>query len=248
MDVREWFLEHVAGFEPLPPFLALKRDHSLRVASNSRALAEALGWEPPLVELAEACGLLHDIGRFAQYRDFDTVHDGPSDHGESGYEVLVSTFPWERVDLDPDPILDTARYHNKRDIPPCAPASLPFLKLVRDADKIDILEVIQAYVIQDRVDEIYPGIDPRGAPDPDLVSHVLARSRAPSEHADSVADLMLVKLTWVYDINFAPSLRHLEMTGILDWMISRLPPGPGIDRIAATIRDHVRARLEDAGA
>lgn len=244
MDVRAWFLDYVSAFEPLPPFLTLKKEHSLRVSHNSRAMAEALSWDPPLIVLAEASGVLHDIGRFSQYRDFDTVHDGPSDHGDAGYDVLVAEFPWESTNLEPDPILDVARFHNKRAIPPdCPPTSLPFVRLVRDADKIDILEVIQSYVIRGDVDEIYPGIDPTGPPTPEILSSILQTTRSPTEHADTLADLLLIKLTWVYDMNFKPTYWHLDKSGLFDWYASNLPPTPEIGQIVSAARDHILAHL-----
>jgi hypothetical protein len=249
MDIRAWFLDYVAALEPLTPFLEIKRGHSQRVAQNARALGEALQWTDRLVETLEAAGLLHDIGRFAMHRDHGSAWDaGGHDHGDIGYEELKAVFPWERTDLEPDPLLDVARYHNKRDIPTGCPAtSLPFVKAVRDADKIDILEVIQRHVIEGRVDEIFPGVDPSGPPDPALLEAILRDGRAPSEKASSLADVLVLKLTWVFDINFEPTFWHLEKSGLLDWFSDNLPDDEPVREIVYRTRAYVRDRLPGSG-
>ncbi|GAG28969.1 unnamed protein product, partial [marine sediment metagenome] len=140
MDIRAWFLDYVSALEPLTPFLEIKKGHSIRVSQNSRALGEALEWTDHLTRTLEAAGLLHDIGRFAMQRDHGTAFDTDAlDHGQIGYQALASEFPWEHTDIEPDPLLDVARFHNKRDIPTqCPETSLPFVQAVRDSDKVDI--------------------------------------------------------------------------------------------------------------
>jgi len=249
MDIRAWFLDYVSALEPLTPFLEVKRGHSLRVAQNARALGEALQWADRLVETLEAAGLLHDIGRFAMHRDHGSAFDSSGhDHGAVGYEELKAVFPWERTDLEPDPLLDVARFHNKRDIPPGCPAtSLPFVRAVRDADKVDILEVIQRHVTEGRVDEIYPGIDPSGPADPAIIEAILRDGRAPSEKASSLADVLLLKLTWVLDMNFEPTLWHLDKSGLLDWYCDSLPADEPVREIVYRTRAYVRDRLPEPG-
>ncbi len=245
MDIRAWFLEYLAALEPLTPFLELKKGHSLRVSRNSRALGEALSWPDDLTATLEAAGLLHDIGRFAMHRDHGTPFDSPGhDHGEIGYQVLASEFPWEHTDIEPDPLLDVARFHNRREVPAeCPEHSLPFVQAVRDCDKVDILEVIQTYVIQGRVDEIYPGIDPSGPPDPAIVEAVLRDGRAPSEKAGSLSDLLILKLTWVYDMNFEPTLWHLDKSGLIDWFADSLPPDEPVRELVYRVKAFVSAKI-----
>lgn len=245
MDTRAWFLEYVAALEPLTPFLELKKGHSLRVARNSRALGEALSWPDAGTRALEAAGLVHDIGRFAMQRDHGTAFDGPDlDHGQIGYQELASTFPWEHTDLEPDPLLDVARFHNRREVPPeCPGTSLPYVQAVRDSDKVDILEVIQMYVDQGRVEEIYPGIDPSGPPDPAILEAVLRDGRAPTERAGSLADLLVLKLTWVYDMNFEPTLWHLDKSGLLEWFSQNLPDDEPVREIVYRARQLVAAKI-----
>jgi HD-GYP domain-containing protein (c-di-GMP phosphodiesterase class II) len=73
--VRERFLAYVESFgtdEGLHPMMKLKRAHTLRVARLAREIAAEMGWSGEDVRLAEAAGVLHDVGRFTQYRDHAT--------------------------------------------------------------------------------------------------------------------------------------------------------------------------------
>ena len=53
--------------------LVLKQQHCLRVSRISSKIATGLQLEEKEVEMAEMIGLLHDIGRFAQFEKYQTV-------------------------------------------------------------------------------------------------------------------------------------------------------------------------------
>lgn len=90
--------------------------------------------------------MLHDIGRYEQLKVYGTFSDAKSiDHAELSYQI-VKMHEW-LADInqdDKDIVLNTVRFHNKRDLPvglndDCLLVS----KALRDADKIDILKVIE---------------------------------------------------------------------------------------------------------
>ncbi|HJG36643.1 HD domain-containing protein [Enorma phocaeensis] len=83
------FDAYVAPYDTANPRIALKVEHTLRVAELSERIAREAGFTPAGIDLAWLCGLLHDIGRFEQLRRWDTFSDAAStNHAALGVEVL----------------------------------------------------------------------------------------------------------------------------------------------------------------
>ena len=63
--------------------------HSIRVMEVSKDIATRLNLTQEQIEIASIIGLLHDIGRFDQYKIHQTYRDLESfDHGDYGVEIL----------------------------------------------------------------------------------------------------------------------------------------------------------------
>ena len=53
----------------------LKKEHTNRVIANAEMLAQHLNCDESFVLIAKLIALLHDIGRFEQFRDYQTFND-----------------------------------------------------------------------------------------------------------------------------------------------------------------------------
>ena len=143
-DPAEQFREYTLPYLTYGEKIRLKIDHTLRVRDLCADIARSLGLSGEETSLASLCGLLHDIGRFEQWRRYGTFDDGKSaDHGDLGAEVLaeddlIGSF----TEADRDTVLYAVRYHNKFALPAAPDARTElFAGIVRDADKIDILRL-----------------------------------------------------------------------------------------------------------
>ena len=86
---RAAFDTYVAPYDASNPRVALKIEHTLRVAELAEEIARAQGFTPAGIDLCWLAGLLHDIGRFEQLRRWDTFNDRASaDHAATGVNVL----------------------------------------------------------------------------------------------------------------------------------------------------------------
>lgn len=168
-DAKRAFGAYVSQFDLDDERIALKVEHTYRVADACDAIARGEGLEPRDVDLAWLCGLLHDIGRFEQLRHWDTFNDARScAHAALGRYILEGPVEgcrgkrlW-RVDdatvIDLYPGGDLASFTRDAEWAPVivravglhSDLSLPddltprerlFCAIVRDADKIDILRV-----------------------------------------------------------------------------------------------------------
>ena len=116
--------------------------HSIRVMEVSKDIATRLNLTQEQIEIASIIGLLHDIGRFDQYKIHQTYGDLESfDHGDYGVEILKNNIRnYVKTDKYDDLIFKAIKNHNKFAIEEGLNSEeLLFAKIIRDADKTDIL-------------------------------------------------------------------------------------------------------------
>jgi putative nucleotidyltransferase with HDIG domain len=212
--------------------LEIKIEHSVRVAVDAAELARQLRWTAGDVRAARALGLLHDVGRFEQFARFRTLVDQKSvDHGEKGYEVVLKEGILKTCSArDRNAILAGIRYHNRRLVPDGLPSStLRFVKLIRDADKIDIIHVLNDEIRRNRhreYPEIMLNVDLDGPPTKALVKQLLRQRTGSYENIRTLADMNLIRMSWVYDINYLPSLRQILERRLLQDLLDTIPSAP----------------------
>ena len=234
--IRDWFgayaKRYYDGDGNLHAVLQLKVDHSARVATDTFDIAQDLGWPAEECRTARALGLLHDVGRFEQFTRFRTFLDPKSvDHGEQGYEVINDSDALASCSVsEKEAILTGIRYHNHRVIPSGLSAGvLRFVKLVRDADKVDIIYILNDEIRRNRHKEhpeILLGIDIDAPPTPALIRQIREQRTCSYENVKSLADLNLVRMAWVYDINYLPTLRRIFERKLLEDLLSTIPITP----------------------
>lgn len=140
------FAAYAAHYNAQDPKVKLKIDHTYRVAALCDRIASSLEMARSDVDLAWLCGLLHDVGRFEQLRQYGTFNDAQSiDHAAMSARVL---FEEGRIrdyldETDEDELLHTAvAWHSAYRLPEgLDDRTLQFCQILRDADKVDILRV-----------------------------------------------------------------------------------------------------------
>ena len=88
-NIYEKFDKYVSNYNSENGRIKLKIEHIKRVAEISRKLAKNLNLTDEQIDLAEAIGIFHDIGRFEQVRIYDTFSDKDTvNHAELGVKIL----------------------------------------------------------------------------------------------------------------------------------------------------------------
>ncbi len=248
-----WFDGYLRAFADgrgaLAPLLQLKVEHSRRVAAIMGGLGRDLGLARGEVAAAWTLGLLHDVGRFSQFAQFGTLNDRRSlDHGRRGAEVLEQhrilrgCAPAERRR-----ILAGVRHHNGRRLPGGLRAGeLLFVRLIRDADKLDIFETLVAVCENGEVrrrPELVFNVPLDGPPSPAAAADLRAGRIVSYAHVRSLADFFLTMLSWVYDLNFSATCRRLAERGLLEKILAALPPDREIRAAAAVAMASFERRL-----
>lgn len=143
---QQAFADYAAHYNAKDPKVKLKIDHTYRVAALCDRIAVSLGMPAPEVDLAWLCGLLHDVGRFEQLRQYGTFNDALSiDHAAMSARVLFEEGHIREYldDRSQDDLLRTAVFwHSAYRLPEdLDERTLRFCQILRDADKVDILRV-----------------------------------------------------------------------------------------------------------
>jgi len=252
-EIKEWFESYTGTFASgdgsFHPPLQLKVDHSQRVADNARQLAENLGWIPSDANRAEALGWLHDIGRFSQFAEFGTFTDATSiNHGERGWKIAREDgilFPLKTKEQNI--LLDGIRYHNAKTEPDhLGEENLRFLKLIRDADKLDIFHFVLTSVQRDGFQELpkmLPQVVLKGPVSPRIIHEIQTRRSCSITEVRSLADFLLMQLSWIYDLNYSASFRQIIERDIIDNLEQALPKEQQIGTIVHAARSYIEKAL-----
>jgi putative nucleotidyltransferase with HDIG domain len=122
-----------------------KYNHSYRVVHQAEEICRSINLDTVERDLASNIALLHDIARFRQWTEYKTFSDKDSfDHGDEGCKILFDEGEIHNYNIDKDDyeIVKTAIYnHNKYQInfDELTVRETLHTKIIRDADKIDIL-------------------------------------------------------------------------------------------------------------
>lgn len=252
--LHAWFDSYCDSFRCADPEVQrnfdLKEMHTRHVCADACLIARE--GSPRRRMLAEAAALCHDLGRFPQYRDFATFKDSDSlNHAHLSAQILkqgdLLAFlpPAER-----ESVHHAVRLHNAFEIPRgLAPETEDLLKIVRDADKLDIWRVFIEYFHAPE-DERASGAG-LGFPDlPGCSQHVLdavgAGEMIRLSSLNSLNDFKLLQLSWVYDINFPSTLRLIRERGLLELLSATLPGEPADRKVLAHVQGYLERRLRES--
>ncbi|MBP1751369.1 MAG: metal-dependent phosphohydrolase [Geobacteraceae bacterium] len=232
-EIQKWFSDYCRGFdsdeEDFRRNMTLKEDHTYRVRSNTFKIGQGEDLAPEDMLIAESISLLHDVGRFEQYRQFKTFRDSVSvNHAQLGakiiedHEVLSSLLPRERSIIN-----RAVESHNAFSVPgDFSEETQFFLKLIRDADKLDIWRVFIEYFRQPAHERASAaGLDLPDKPkcSPGVLEQVANGEMVRLSAVKTLNDFKLMQLAWVYDLNFSASFALLLERQCIEELAESLP-------------------------
>lgn len=218
---KQEFLKYVSNYDETLDRIDLKKWHSLRVMKISNNLAKSMNLNEEDIEIATIIGLLHDIARFEQYTKYKTFSDLDSfDHGDYGVEILNKDMrKYVETDKYDDLIKIAIKNHNKFKIEDgLSQRELFFSKLIRDADKLDIIYLASIMFWEGKENEINNSI---------VNSSVLNTflSKTQLKHQKGVKytgfDDVINVLALIFDINFKESFKILKEEDYINKILSR---------------------------
>lgn len=217
---KEAFIKYTENYDLKIKAIERKQKHSLRVMELSTKIATELKLSQDEINLATLIGLLHDIARFEQYTQYKTYRDVDSfDHGDYGVKILNKDIR-NYIDTDEyDKIIKCAvKNHNKYKIENGLNEKEElFCKIVRDADKLDILyEILEIFWKEDK-DK--PNVEYSKIPD-EVMEQILNREPVRRKKGDDDLVKLLCTVAFVFDINFDTSLTIIEQENYINRILN----------------------------
>lgn len=255
IEFRRWFSGYGKSF-PMREMkdrknIEMKEQHTSNVCKDILLVGRGSGLSKEELLIAETVALFHDIGRFPQYAQYKTFRDSLSvNHGELGVEILLESGILKRLSVHEQEIITQAvKFHNAFKIPKVIghDAAL-FLKLIRDADKLDIWRVfIEHYAT--------PGEDQASAVGfnaPDIaecskeVLECFQKGQTVSlAQVKTLNDVKLLQLTWIFDINFPATLKIIRERDYIKRFSLYLPDTGEIREALDHLKEYIGRRLRE---
>lgn len=247
--LQHWFDAYVTPFCDTDPEglrnIRLKIEHTRRVCDNMHLLATGEGLSTEDSQLASAVALLHDVGRFPQYRRWRTFRDSESDnHARLSVEVMREHNILGTLNTDERLLIEEAvRFHNLLAVPQQMKSSTSlYLGLIRDADKLDIWHVFLEYFATpepERATATMLGLADLPGVSPLCLEQLTAGKIVRLETVTCINDFKLLLISWVYDLNFSTSYHLVEDRNYLPDLATLLPDNDDISSAVDSAQEHI---------
>lgn len=216
--MHETFKEYVYNFDINDMNIMKKYYHSLRVEKICDQIARKENYNDTELELAKVIGLLHDYGRFLQWTKYHTYKDRDSiDHADLGVKLLFEDndiFKYYKDINKYEIIMNSIKYHNKLDIPSnLSNDNIKFCKLIRDADKLDIL-----YMFSSKELIFIEDGNVTSAVKDSFDNENLVNLKDQKTESDNI----IKTLAFIYDLNYKTSLKYLADNKIVEQIYNNI--------------------------
>ena len=213
------FNKYVSNFDMNINKINRKYYHTYRVVGYMEKLAHCENLSESDIYLAKVCGLLHDIARFRQATEFQTFNDFISfDHGNVACEILMEDdyiSKYLSSDEDKRICLKAIKNHNKFALEDkLEEKEVFFTKLLRDCDKLDILDTQKNLVDDGKTEIILPVLEA-------FRNRKLYKIN-PEAKVPNIVSEIVVHMCFIFDLNFNESYKILQEKNILERKIKLL--------------------------
>ena len=227
----------------------LKIGHINRVIFNAEKIAESLLMESEQIKLAKVIALLHDVGRFEQMMQHETFNDTESvDHAQLGVSIIKDKEWLSDLDQSVSNTIYTAILaHNKLEIPEnTSHDERLFSKIIRDADKIDILTIaVKEFSYQNREKNMLFSYGLKDTPvaSKAIVKRIMDEELPLKKDLQTLTDFKLIQLAFVYDLNFKKSFVMINQQQLLKQLFDTMPKSDQIFEIYRKVRIYFENKL-----
>lgn len=231
----ECFENYIKSFNLTFDALKMKKDHTYRVMNFCDKLAKDLNLNEQEIFIANLIGLFHDIGRFYQYSKFHNFRDYENiDHADYGIEILCELGILDSL-KEKNLIIKAIQNHNKYTIEKgLSEKENMFCKIIRDADKLDILKlVVEGRIKLKSFNEEYSK---------EAVNELLSGHCLTIKNYSRLVDKSLVNLGLVNDMHYNYSKKYILNNHILEGIVEKFKESnpQGIEDL-----DKIKEKLEE---
>ena len=246
---KQEFMEYTSNYDANNASIARKIGHSIRVMEISGEIAKYLNLNNEQIELAKMIGLLHDIARFEQMKRYGTFKDSKScDHGDLGVQLLeqdefirkfVKEDKYDRM------ILIAIKNHNKYKIEEnLNEEELLFSKIIRDADKLDIMyEGVEMFWKDEQ--------ELKEVEESDITKEVynqfIGNQTINRKFGKLPADRLVCFLGFIFDINYKYDFKVIKQEDYINKILNRFnfKHREKFEKVREIANKYIKTKIED---
>ena len=158
------------------------------------------------------------------------------------HAVLANVAGTERAVIE-----KAIEFHGALQLPALNERTLHFAKMIRDADKIDIFELlVENYrILANEPEKFKWELEFPDTPQcsPDIINAIFHNEMIDYGKLKTVNDAKLLQLGWVFDVYFAHSLKQIYDRGYLQAIIDLLPNTDEIKQVANHILTYTQEKI-----
>lgn len=251
---KEWVKQHIRTFQEADPLhqqcLDLKEAHTFRVCQAIERIASGMGLSENNTRIAYVTALFHDIGRFPQYQKYRTFRDPDSEnHAKLSIWELNRHHVLHTLNVAERQIISRAiLFHNRLGVPEnLDPETLLHCQLIRDADKVDILQIMSEHFRL--AESLRNPVITLGLETDSLVREEVYRMLLGGQIMDytklkTINEFKVLQMSWVFDINFRPTFEILREQDNIGDLAASLPDTPLLREAIDFVNSHIDKRLK----
>jgi putative nucleotidyltransferase with HDIG domain len=248
-NIYQWFWKYVEKFlfenEIDQANIDMKITHSLQVYKQAEAIARSLSLAENEISTAKIIALLHDVGRFTQYKRYHSFADHKTlNHAKESIRIIKSEQLLQDIEATiQEVIFQAIAYHNYPILPEICDESIALhSKILRDADKCDIFRVVTEYYEAHSSENKTIGLDlPHNDKiSQEIVAQFMAEKIIYSKELSNLNDFKILQLAWIYDLNYSYSIAYVKKSKYLQRILQTMPANSSTKKIAVKIDEFLR--------
>ena len=241
----------------LKPFLSVqyKEDiyvlrniiHAEKVVENILMLADSLEVSQRERNTAEVIAQFHDIGRFWILHQ-DQTEKEKYDHAQASVQYLMTNKTFNSLDDSvKNNIAEIIRNHHLPEISGKENSITDFyLRLLRDADKLDLWRVTIDSLINNKKRSLLAtelGLNDKAMVTESICRKILEGGVVNKNEIGTFNDYLLYQMSWVFDINFRKSYQILIQKQYMRHYYEALPKNDLVFEIYRKIKIHIENQV-----
>lgn len=236
MDYFENYVKEYRRFDKSTDY---KYYHSYRVMHNMEIIGKSLNLTKEDIELAKTIGLLHDIGKI---KKDDKKYNNDHDHGDYGADLLLKQGLMKKFNItkeDSQIVYKAIKNHSKFSIEKgLNERELLFCKMIRDADKIDILNALGNSSIKDKLLQDNSKVNEK------IKTIIRNKKVVDKKYIINKNDNLAAVFSLIYDLNFAISYKIIYQERYLDKIYQRIINKENFKEILDETSNYLKERID----
>jgi len=237
--LRTAFMDYINLFKYEPyitnPIVERTVVHIERVVENILILADHLELSENEKAIAEMAARFHDIGRLWLMLPENSDHE-ITDHADASIKYLSAIESFNQLDeVMQNIVIQVIKNHNKPDLPKKeSDAILFYIKLLRDADKLDALRATSDYITRKSGKPnmaIYLGVSEKPVVTPSFCKTIIEGGIPNKEDIVTFNDFIIFQMSWVFDLHFKKSFQILNQKQYMRHLYDSLPKNDSVIEI-----------------